>query len=75
MEPSARGLGIDRRLVSECVRFAREAGYKEMILWTHSELWAALRVYKDAGFRLVRKHQHDSWGRTKLIAETWKLKL
>lgn len=75
VEPSARGLGIGRRLVEECVLFARQAGYKKIVLWTQSELHAARRIYQAAGFRLAGKQRHDSWGRSGLIAETWELKL
>jgi DNA-binding MarR family transcriptional regulator len=75
VEPSARGLGIGKRLVEECVRFAREAGYKKIMLWTQSELTAARRIYEGAGFRLVGEERHQSWGRTDLVAETWELKL
>lgn len=74
VEPSARGLGIGSRLVSECVRFARQAGYKKLVLWTQSELLAARHLYQQAGFQLVGKKRHQSWGR-KLVAETWELKL
>ena len=73
VEPSARGLGIGGRLVSECVRFAREAGYKKMMLWTQSELTAARAIYQKAGFELVGKNRHQSWGRKDLVAETWRL--
>lgn len=75
VEPSARGLGIGKRLVDECVRFAQQAGYKEIVLWTQSELPAARGIYKAAGFRLIKKQRHRDWGRTNLVAEIWKLKL
>ena len=75
VEPSFRGLGIGRQLVTECVQFAREAGYKKIMLWTQSELIAARKIYQDAGFRLVAEEKHDSWSRKNLMAETWELKL
>jgi len=75
VEPSARGLGIGKRLVDECVRFAQHAGYKKIVLWTQSELSAARHLYEEAGFRLVKKQKHDSWGRKSLVSETWALKL
>jgi DNA-binding MarR family transcriptional regulator/GNAT superfamily N-acetyltransferase len=75
VEPSARGMGIGKRLVDECIRFARQAQYKKMVLWTQSELKAARSIYEQAGFRLVRQEKHSSWGRDDLVAETWELKL
>jgi DNA-binding MarR family transcriptional regulator/N-acetylglutamate synthase-like GNAT family acetyltransferase len=75
VDPSARGQGIGKRLVEECVRFAREAGYKKIMLWTQSELLAARRIYEGAGFKLAGEEQHSSWGRKDLVAETWELKL
>ena len=75
VEPSARGLGIGKRLVEECLRFAREAGYKKIMLWTQSELTAARKIYQAAGFELIAEEKHDSWSRKNLIAETWELKL
>jgi DNA-binding MarR family transcriptional regulator/GNAT superfamily N-acetyltransferase len=74
VEPAARGLGIGSRLVSECVRFARQAGYKKMVLWTQSELDAARHIYKQAGFRVVEKQRHHSFSKN-LVAETWELSL
>ena len=74
VESSARGLGIGARLVSECVRFARQAGYKKITLWTQSNLHAARRIYKAQGFRVGAKKRHHSFGHN-LVAETWDLKL
>ena len=75
VEPKARGLGIGRRLVSECVSFARSVGYKRILLWTQSELHAARRLYEQAGFKRIAQKPHQSWGRKDLVAETWELKL
>ncbi len=75
VEPSARGLGIGKRLVDECVSFARSCGYKKIVLWTQSELGSARHIYQSAGFRLVGKQSHSSWSRDNLESETWKLTL
>ncbi|MFZ0336001.1 MAG: helix-turn-helix domain-containing GNAT family N-acetyltransferase [Candidatus Acidiferrales bacterium] len=74
VEPSARGLGIGRRLVDECIRFARQAGYKKLTLWTQSHLDSARHIYKNAGFRVVHKEAHHSFS-LDLVAETWDLDL
>jgi DNA-binding MarR family transcriptional regulator/GNAT superfamily N-acetyltransferase len=63
VDPCARGFGIGSRLVDECLRFARQAGYKKMILWTNSVLTGARRIYDKAGFQLVEEAAHHSFGK------------
>jgi DNA-binding MarR family transcriptional regulator/GNAT superfamily N-acetyltransferase len=74
VDPKARGLGLGARLVDECVRFARRAGYTKITLWTHSLLTAARHVYQKAGFRLTGTERHNSWGRP-VTSEFYDLKL
>lgn len=74
VEPSARGLGIGKRLVNEVVEFSRAAGYRKVVLWTQSELVAARAIYHAAGFRCVREESHRSFG-TPAVAEVWEVTL
>lgn len=74
VEAEARGLGIGKRLVTECVQFARQAGYRKMTLWTQSILHAARHIYKETGFKVVSQKKHHSFGKN-LTAETWELDL
>lgn len=74
VEPAARGLGLGQRLVAECERFARQAGYRKIMLWTNSALLAARGIYQNAGYRLIASEAHTSFGHA-LVGETWELTL
>ena len=74
VEPPARGERLGRRLVDECVAFARAAGYREIVLWTHEVLTAARAIYAAVGFELVESWVHDDFGKPE-VSETWRLVL
>ena len=74
VEPFARHLGIGNALVSTCVGFARETGYRRMTLWTHTMLESARRIYAAHGFRIVDVHTHEEFDKP-VQSETWELDL
>jgi DNA-binding MarR family transcriptional regulator/GNAT superfamily N-acetyltransferase len=74
VEKKARGLGVGRALTEQCIRFARDAGYTSITLWTQSILVAARGIYQRAGFRRVREEKHHSFS-VDLVGETWELEL
>jgi GNAT superfamily N-acetyltransferase len=74
VDPSARGLGIGKRLVEECIAFAGSCGYRKMTLWTNDILHSARRIYEDAGFRLTKEERHHSFGHD-LVGQVWDLEI
>ena len=74
VEPQARGLGLGKKLVSECTAFARAAGYKHIVLWTQSTLTAGRKLYVNEGYQLIKQEPHHSFGMD-LVGETWQLVL
>ena len=74
VEPAARGSGLGTRLVDECARFARQAGYRKIVLWTNKVLTAARHIYKKAGFHVTHEERHRLFG-DEQIGQTWELEL
>ena len=74
IEPHARGAGLGKRLVEECIAFARRAGYRKLVLWTHSNLTAARAIYQKLGFRLISSERHRQFG-VAVVGEYWELAL
>lgn len=74
VEPQARGLGLGRDLVRQCIAFARKAGYRKITLWTHGVLTAARAIYQKEGFQLTEQWVHDDFGKPE-PSESWELEL
>ncbi len=74
LTPQARGLGLGGRLTDACIAFAREKGYRKLVLWTQSNLTAARAIYRSRGFVHTASEKNEAFGR-KLVSETWELAL
>jgi DNA-binding MarR family transcriptional regulator/N-acetylglutamate synthase-like GNAT family acetyltransferase len=74
VEGWARGHGLGARLVGECIRFARDSGYRKLVLWTNDVLASARKIYQAAGFALVSEERHHSFGKD-LVGQYWELRL
>ncbi|MER2091161.1 GNAT family N-acetyltransferase [Saccharopolyspora rectivirgula] len=70
VHPRGRGRGLGSRLVSTCLDFARQAGYRRITLWTNDVLTSARRIYEAHGFELVGQEEHHSFGHD-LVGQDW----
>lgn len=70
VDPRARGLGVGRRLVETCIAFARDAGYRQLLLWTNDVLRSARKIYEGCGFSLIEQAPHHSFGHD-LVGQVW----
>lgn len=68
--PEARGLGLGGRLTDACITFAREKGYRKIMLWTQSNLIAARAIYAARGFVLKESEANHAFGQD-LVSEIW----
>lgn len=74
VEPEARGTGLGRRLLEACMGFARNAGYRRMVLWTHESHRAACALYARAGWRMVSSAPGRDFGQD-VIDQHWEIDL
>lgn len=72
LTPGARGMGLGRQLVEECLSFARRAGYESVELWTNAVLTTARHIYEKAGFRLISEQDHEDFGMPQ-TGQYWRL--
>ncbi|HZA59348.1 MAG TPA: bifunctional helix-turn-helix transcriptional regulator/GNAT family N-acetyltransferase [Solirubrobacterales bacterium] len=59
VDPWARGCGAGAALADACVDFAREAGYRQIMLFTNSLLTSARRIYEGLGFEFRAEQPED----------------
>ncbi|KAI0197012.1 acyl-CoA N-acyltransferase [Astrocystis sublimbata] len=72
---AARGLGLGSELVRTCVEYARNCGYAKIVLWTFSVLEGARKLYRRAGFEMLKAYEVSDWWGTRLVEELWEMKL
>ncbi len=72
--PEARGTGLGKRLLATCMAFARQAGYRDMQLWTHESHKAACALYAATGWRLEHSRAARSFGQD-VVEQHWRIAL
>jgi ribosomal protein S18 acetylase RimI-like enzyme len=74
VHPDARGHALGTRLTAQCIRFARDAGYRRIRLWTTTRQVAACAIYRAAGFELTGEAPHTGFGEA-VTGQTYELDL
>jgi len=74
LTPDARGLGLGRRLSEACMTFARDRGYRRMVLWTHKSHSAACALYMKYGFQMTSEEPVHEFG-VDLVRQNWEIDL
>lgn len=59
--PSARGLGIGRRLLQELEQFACRQGFRVIRLDTNESLREALQLYRSSGYREIERYNDNPY--------------
>jgi len=74
VHPNFRGCGLGKLLFKEAILFCKKCGFKNVFLWTFSDLDAARYLYVSAGFKKTEEITHEIWGQT-LTEERYDLRL
>jgi N-acetylglutamate synthase-like GNAT family acetyltransferase len=74
VEPTLRGLGTGNMLINKAISFCKQKHYKQVILWTFSELHAARHLYHKLGFQIIDTRKNSNWGEP-IVEECWSLNL
>jgi putative acetyltransferase len=68
--PSARGLGVGRRLVTQLLAEAQAIGYAEVVLDTLPTMNEAQRLYEQFGFRDIEPYRANPIAGTRYLGKT-----
>lgn len=74
VEPDMRGTGLAQALLGRVMEFARQAGAKRLVLWTHESHRAAGRLYRRSGFTLLSQKPVEAFGQP-TMEQNWEIAL
>ncbi len=63
IEAKRQGRGLGKRLIGLAIDHCRQAGYRQVCLWTFHGLDAARSIYEREGFSLACEQELPQWGR------------